>query len=196
MTSYYTQIPTLQERVHATQLVIVGRIGKVIETETEYHDDKAYVRTTFEVMVESVLKGKVTDQRIAVQVLGGKSEQGETPMQLPMRDGGMIVLMLANAEKQGVFVPYLGSAFAVTPDLRVELRDVSIEKLDILDPIKSEKGDLSLDELKKLVNEIVERGVQHDEPLRSEPAPIMEMPTGHKGAGQPGVPEIRNTESD
>ena len=49
MTTYYTQIPTLEMRVTAAQLIVVGLVQKVTETHVDYYDREPFVRTTYEV---------------------------------------------------------------------------------------------------------------------------------------------------
>jgi hypothetical protein len=188
MTTYYTEIPTLSMRSRAAELVILGRVGRVIETKEEYHDGSPYVRTTFEVEVDQVLKGEPGEQRVAVEVLGGRAEKTETPMQVPVREGERMVLMLSPAAKEGVCVPYLGSAFVIE-ESRMLLGDHRAEKLGLPDE-KEAPAALDLDELRRVVEEAV-RTQPDERPVRdlSELPPVTELPDGLQAAGQPATPE-------
>ncbi len=57
MTTYYNQIPPLDDRIRASELVVVGIVGNLLGTDVESYEGKDYVRSTFDVRIEQVLKG-------------------------------------------------------------------------------------------------------------------------------------------
>lgn len=186
MTSYYKEIPTLDMRTRAARVVIVGTIRGVLQTDTEFYEDQTYVRSTVDVEVEEVLKGKIEAQHIAVQVLGGRTERAETPLQLPMREGERMLLMLSEGDKEGIFVPYLGSAFPVKGS-RVKFGESAAEEPGAPRSPAAEP-EVSLDDVRRTVAKVERLRSEEEAPGRLEPAPVLEMPTGHEGAGQSGAP--------
>ncbi|MGH3996983.1 MAG: hypothetical protein ACRDTJ_05915 [Pseudonocardiaceae bacterium] len=122
-----------------------------------------------------------------VQVLGGRANQAETPMQLPVREGERMVLMLSEGDKEGVFVPYLGSAFVVKGS-RVELGKHAVEILAAPEGAAT-KSDISLEDVRSAVAQAERRQSDEEGSGPQEPTPIREMPTGYEGAGQPGAPD-------
>lgn len=193
MTSYYTQIPTLDMRARATDLVIIGKVDRIIETDIETHENNTYVRTTFGVEIREILKGTVRGDHVAVEVLGGSTESSETPMQLPVREHETMVFMLSEAEKRGAWVPYLGSAFVVE-DSHVKLGEHAAQILGALEGSAAAKIDISLDDVRKIVADAVRSESENRAPDQLEPLPIREMPTGHNGGGQDGAPESQSAE--
>lgn len=198
MTSYYVQTPTLAMRAGAVELVVVARIGALQKTDVETHDGKAYVRSTFDVHIDEVLKGTPAAKHLAVQVLGGKAGDVETPMSLPLQVGDTMVLMLSGATEPGVYVPYLASAYRVEPNGHVALGARAAEVLGLHGAAAAADHGLTVEALRKLVGEVVR--AQHDEEAAERaaraagalPLPTLELPTGHDGGGRSSAPEGGN----
>lgn len=200
MTTTYTGIPTFEERVVGSTLVIVGRVEKVMDVTTDYRQEKPQVRTTFRVVVESVLKGSLDSEAVEVKVAGGKNETEESPWSVSLKEGDQVLLMLAPNyadHTPEVFVPYFGSSFRVTGEGNVELGEDLIKGLDQeRAPIR--RGKAKLSDLRRLVEEVRERQAKEDdllaeqepEELRRMPyREIQEMPQADPGGPRSSTPE-------
>jgi hypothetical protein len=192
MTTYYTQIPTLEMRVTASPLIVVGTVGKAVGKRVEYYDDEAFVRTTYEVDVQEILKGATERETIQVEVLGGESGNVVTPMRAPMREGASLVLALAPLPGDAPYVPYLGSAFPLDPDGRIALGPQAAETLS--SQLARIEGDsITLDRLRALIETIAEVESAEARAAESEAAgrqpPVTEMPLGFDGGGEPSAPQ-------
>jgi hypothetical protein len=99
-----------------------------------------------------------------------------------------MVLMLADTGKEGVWVPYLGSAF-VLEDSRMLLGDHPAEKLGLPDEAEA-PTEVSLDEVRRIVDDAAR--VRSDEGFRSilpPLPPVTEQPDGLPAAGRSGAPQ-------
>jgi hypothetical protein len=202
MTTMYTGIPTLEERAVAATLVILGRIEKVLDVSTDYRQEKPKARTTFRVAVESILKGKIDADAVEVKVTGGKTESDETPWSQHLQEGEQVFLMLSPNyadHTPDVYVPYFGSIFPVTGEGEVELREGILRQPD-KERIPIQGGRAKLDDLRRLVEEVVGRQAEHDrllveyepEEFRKLPYPeIQEMPIADFGGPRSSAPERR-----
>ena len=202
MTTTYTEIPTFEERVVASTLVILGRVEKVLDVTTDYAMERPQVRTTFQVTIESVLKGKIDDQAIRVQIAGGKTDKAETPWSVRLKEGEPALLLLSPNyahRAPDVFVPYFASAYPVTPEGDVELSEEVAEQLANLDiPVKHRRARLA--DVRRLVEVAVGRQEEQDALLAElEPADlrkmpyreILEMPQPDLGGARSAAPENR-----
>lgn len=192
MTTYYTQVPTLRMRVQAVPLIVVGRVARTLEQETEYHDNQPWVRRTVEIEVDEVLKGRVDTTRVAVQVLASDRDGAATPMTHATQEGARVVLLLSAGEKPGVYVPYLGSAFEVTADGRVRLGAFTADQLEVAAVgASSDERTVPLEVLRTRLAEAAARagGEEVDVSEGVIPPLTLEMPTGHDGGGQPSAPD-------
>jgi hypothetical protein len=200
MTTTYTGIPTFEERVVASTLVIVGRVEKVMDVTTDYRQEQPQVRTTFRVAVESILKGSLDSDSIEVKVAGGKTETEETPWSVSLKEGNQALLMLAPNyadHAPDVFVPYFGSSFPITGEGNVELSEDVIKNLDKeRAPIR--RGKAKLSDLRRLVEEVVQRQAKEEDLLaRQEPEEFrrmpyretLEMPQAELGGPRSSAPE-------
>lgn len=190
MTSYYKQIPTLAMRARAATLIVVGRLGKTLRTDIEEYEGKSYLRTTYEVRVERVLKGTTREQAIAVQVLSGETTHDAAPKTWFASAGGELVLMLSEGIVPGTYVPYLGSAFPMSDTGRLELGEHATEMIDSIGGTKVDERSVSLDTLARLIDEVVSEEVAAREQPAAVPAPVTEMPGGHEGGGKHSAPEV------
>lgn len=193
MTTYYTQVPTLEMRVTASTLIIIGTAGKVVGTQIDYYDHEPFVRTTYEVTVQEVLKGVLEQRVIRVEVMGGESKKGATPLHTPIYEGGLLVLILVPQAGSDAFVPYFKSAFPLNPDGQIALGPQAAETLSSqVAPINGES--ISLDVLRVLVTTVAEREAAEAKAAERAMAgqalpPVLEMPLGLHGGGEPSAPQ-------
>lgn len=191
MTTYYTEIPTLEMRVAAARLIVVGVVGKVTGTQTDYYDHDPFVRTTYEVAVREVLKGEQKQKRIRVEVMGGKSGKVERPLAAPLREGAVLLLLLVPQPGSDAFVPYFSSAFPIEGDRQVLLGTGAAATLSSPNaPIKGNR--ISLEALRRLIKEVTKKAeAEKPEPglAGREYPPVLEVPVGFGGGGEPAAPE-------
>lgn len=189
MTTYYNQVPTLNMRARAAELVIIGKVDKIIRTETETYENTTYVRTTFNVEIVESLKGKLRRKTLEVEVPGGSAESAETPMELPVREGQSLVFMLSDAGREGVWVPYLGSVFVLEGTI-VKLGKHAAEIAET----KTKAQDISLGDLRKVLAEAAKDEADDATPDLSEIPPVTELPSEAVGGGQFSRPEPKSAE--
>jgi hypothetical protein len=200
MTTTYTGIPTLEERVVAATLVILGRVEKVLDVTTDYRQQEPQVRTTFRVAVDSILKGKTDAEAVEVKVAGGKTEAVETPWSVALKEGDQVLLMLSPNyadHTPDVYVPYFGSSYPVTGEGEVELSEDVSKELD-QKRVPLQRGRAKLADLRRLVDDVVQRQAKEDdllagqEPEEYRKLPyreIQEMPNASPGGPLASAPE-------
>jgi hypothetical protein len=200
MTSYYNQIPTLAMRARAAVLIVVARIGRAQRTDVEQHEGKSYQRTTYDVHVERVLKGKLSDaaskQTIAVQVFGGETTHEAAPKGWVAPEGAELLLMLSEGMLPGTYVPYLGSAFPVGTDGYLQLGDQAAEKIGLAGAAKSDARGIDLQAVARLIDDVVREEAEFAAHRAIAPVPVAEMPVGHEGGGQHAAPHDAPNEAD
>lgn len=193
MTTYYTQVPTLEMRVAASPLIVIGVVGKVVGSQVDYYDHEPFVRSTFEVTVHKVLKGVLEQQIIRVEVMGGESDKAATPQRVPMPLGASLVLMLVPQGDDYEFVPYFGSAFSINAEGEIALGPQAIATLSSkMTPITSEN--ITLDTLRMFIEtvseiEAAERKAAESVMTGQALPPILEIPQGLNGGGEPSEPQ-------
>jgi hypothetical protein len=193
MTSYYNEIPTLAMRARAAVLIVVAKIGRAQRTDVEEHEGKSYQRTTYDVHVERVLKGKLRDaaskQTIAVQVFGGETTRDAAPKGwVAPEEGAELLLMLSEGMLPGTYVPYLGSAFPVGSDGYLQLGDHAAEKIGLAGAAKSDARGIDLQAVARLIDDVVREEAEVAAYRAIAPVPVAEMPVGHEGGGQHAAP--------
>jgi hypothetical protein len=193
MTTYYTEVQTLDMLVAASPLIVVGAVGRVVDTVVDYYNQEPFVRSTFEVTVQEVLKGEPERKVIRVEVMGGEAQDVATPLRAPMREGAALVLMLAPAGEKDAYVPYFSSAFPLDQDGQVVLGARAAERLSSqVAPIAGET--LPLDALVSVIQKVNEAQAAapkaaDDEVTGKEPPPVLEMPHAAAGGGVPSAPQ-------
>lgn len=193
MTTYYTQVPTLEMRVAASHLIIIGVVGKIVGTQVDYYDHEPFVRSTYEVTVQEVLKGALEQKVIRVEVMGGEWEKVATPLRAPMHENTSLVLMLVPQAGADAFVPYFSSAFPLNPDGQIVLGPDAAETLSSqVTPIKGET--ISLETLHVLIKTVSEAEAAEAKAAETVMAgkalpPVLEMPQGFDGGGEPAAPQ-------
>jgi hypothetical protein len=190
MTTYYKEIPTLEMRVAAARLIVVGTIGKVVSTRVDSYNHEPFVRTTYEIVVKKTLKGAAKQRLIQVEVAGGKSGAVVQSMRIPMREGDSYVMILVPQTGEKPFVPYFGSVFPVQRDGKVLL---GTQTRKILSGVGARDGSITLAALRALI-----RGVERREAAEAKAAmavspgqelpPISEIPTAFDSGGHPAKP--------
>ena len=170
--------------------MVLGRIGAVVATAEEFHDGSPYLRTTFAVEIDEVLKGQRPETRVTVQVLGGRTERDRDP-HVGARAGGRADGAHALRCRPGRgWVPYLGSAF-VLQESSVLLGDHPAEKLGIADEGEAPAA-LDLDELRRIVDDTLRD--EAEEPAVDNgalPPPVTEQPDGVETGGLVPRSELR-----
>lgn len=193
MTTYYKQIPTLEMRVAAVPLIVTGTVGKVVSTLVDSYDHEPFVRTTYEVIVQKVLKGDLKQRTIQVEVPGGKSGTVVTPLGVPMREGGSFVMMLVPEAGEASFVPYFGSAFPLQQDGQVLLGPQAAKILGSHGAGSKSKS-ISLSALRALIAAVAKREAAEAKAAvaagSGQPLPpVLEMPQAFGGGGEPAAPQ-------
>lgn len=193
MTTYYTQVPTLEMRVAASALIVIGKVGKGVSRQVDYYGNEPFVRTTYEVTVQQVLKGALEQKVIRVEVMGGESEKIATPLRAPMRENCSLLLILVRQVGTDVFVPYFGSAFPLKPKGRIVLGPQAAETLSSqVAPIKG--GSIGLDRLRVVIKAVAKAQAAERKAAETMMAghvlpPVLEMPLGSDGGGEPSAPQ-------
>lgn len=190
MTTYYMQVPTLEMRVAASPLIVIGVVGKVVGSRVDYYDHESFVRSIYEVTVHEVLKGVLEHKIIQVEVMGGKSEKVATALRAPMHEGASLVLMLVPEAEAYTFVPYFDSAFPFNTEKQIALGPQAAETLSSkIAPIKGDS--ITLDMLRVLIKTVSEaeaaEAVMTDKVL----PPVLERPQGFNGGGEPSEPTVK-----
>jgi len=193
MTTYYTQVPTLEMRVAASSVIITGTVGKIVDTQIEYYDHEPFTRTTYEVMVQEVLKGTLEHKVIRVEVMGGQTAQAAAAPQESMQEGAPLVLMLVPEEGRNTFVPYFSSAFPLVSEEQIELGPRA--ELLSSSAVSIKGGRITLDTLRRLIEAAAREEAAETKAavamMAGQPLPpVLEMPQGFRGGGEPSAPEI------
>ncbi|SRR6266567_617944 len=200
MTTTYTEIPTFEERVVASTLVILGRVDKVVDVTTDYTMEQPQVRTTFQVNIESVFKGRIDGHAIHVQIAGGRTDKAETAWSVHMKEGELVLLLLAPNyahRTPDVFVPYFASSYPVTSEGNVELsEDVAKQLPNLGIPVEDRR--VKLTDLRRLVEATVQRQEEQEALFaEQEPADLRKMPYGEiLEMPQPGLGGARSAEPE
>jgi hypothetical protein len=199
MTSYYDQVPSLEARVSAAPVIIVGRVGERVSVQIDHYQGEPFVRSTFEVEVRDVLKGQPTARKIRVEVMGGEAENVSSPLPGQVRNGATLVLMLVSDAESDTYVPYFTSAFPVDADGTVQFGPQAANKLaSATEPLRD--GQISVERLRDLVATTQRRdATSAAEEVSTEqadlpPAPVSEMPGGVTGGGRNAAPEAGRAE--
>ncbi len=158
------------------------------------------MRTTFQVNIESVFKGRIDGRAIRVQIAGGKTDKAETAWSVRMKEGELVLLLLAPNYAHripDVFVPYFASSYPVTPEGDVELsEDVAKQFPNLGIPVEDKR--VKLADLRGLVEVVVRRQEKQEALLtEQEPADLRKMPYGEiLEMPQPGLGGARSAEPE
>jgi hypothetical protein len=152
------------------------------------------------VRIESVLKGRIEDRDIRVQVAGGKTDRVETPWSVHLKEGKFALLMLTPNyahHAPDVFVPYFGSSYPVSGEGDVELSEEVAKQLAD-QGIRVRYRTAKLVDLRRLVEEVIRRQEKQkarlveQEPTEFRKMPygeVMEMPQSESGGARSAAPE-------
>ena len=200
MATLYEEIPSLTDRIVAADLIVAGRVGRLIGTQALQIGDRPRVLGLFEVDVEQVLQGEVPSRPVLVRVLG-EGEEERVSWIVPVKEEGLFVLLLVRDVEPGlpdnVFAPYFASAFPLSGEGRVQLPEEIVDDLT-REITRVEDSTIPLEGLSLLIEEVRRRREQPDQELQSiEPAElrkepyheVTEMPQPDVGGARPAAPE-------
>ena len=197
MATLYEETPTLVERIVAADLVLTGRVGRLVSVQRVQAGDRPRVLGLFEVSVEHVIRGEPPSDQILVRVLGEGEDERATWI-VPMEEQ-LAFLLVRDVEPgipDNVFAPYFASGFPVTEG-RIHLPDAVVDDRT-REVAGVEDSTIRLEGLESLVREVSRRQNARDRELREvEPAelsdqpyrPIAEMPEPDVCGAQPSAPD-------
>jgi hypothetical protein len=125
MTTLSRAVPSLEARVLASTLIVVGTVEDGPVSIAEYSTDPPQVHSMFRVAVEDTVRGRAPGVAVVVRVLGGTVDELHTKWTCTMRAGDRVLLFLtpyyAADREEDMFVPYFRSCYPVSADGVVEL---------------------------------------------------------------------------
>jgi len=201
MSTTYEGTPTFEERVKGAQLIIIGRVGKVVDERLDNTGDQPQVQTVFQVDVENVLNGQTDEASINIRVVGGRLEKAETAWSVSMKEGDRVLLMLTPDygvdRPKNMFVPYFSTCYPVTARGQVKLdegtaNDLASQKIHV------EKATVKLSEIRSMISAVAQSQEKEAATLAEmEPKELLEMPYGdvsemptyETGGATPASPE-------
>jgi hypothetical protein len=117
MSTSYDQRPTLEERVRASRLIVVGRVESVELLARERIGETEEQQAIAYVSVERVLRGDADARRVGVRFIVPGDRRSRTGTEA-LREGGQAVLFLVpdvgRGARPNTFVAYLRGHFPVT----------------------------------------------------------------------------------
>ena len=120
MTTLTHQVPSLEDRVLASTLIVVGNVDEGPVGMPDYSTDPPQVHSHFRISVEQILRGRATSESVVVRVLGGQVDELRTEWTSTMREGERVLLFLtpyyAVDREEDTFVPYFRSCFPVSAE--------------------------------------------------------------------------------
>lgn len=120
MTTLSHAVPSLEARVLAANLIVVGNVEEGPLSAADYTTDPPGVHSQFRVTIESALRGRAAGYSVTVRVLGGQVERLQTEWTSTMREGDRVLLFLTPyyaAEREAdIFVPYFRGCYPVSAD--------------------------------------------------------------------------------
>jgi hypothetical protein len=130
MATDYELIPSLVERMAASQLVVIVAGARLIDLERDRVEGPQRVLGVFEVDVEEVLDGERPADRLLVRVLGeGLDEQARWVV--PLSEAQRWVLLLTRdvgrGLPEGLYAPVFASGFRIDDD-SIELPEDAVDE--------------------------------------------------------------------
>jgi hypothetical protein len=120
MTTLSHEVPTLEGRALASNLIVLGTVEEGPVSLPDYSTDPPQVHSTFRVAVEDTLRGRAPGASVAVRVLGGSVEELRTEWTVSMAEGDRVLLFLtpyyAADRDEDTFVPYFRGCYPVSQD--------------------------------------------------------------------------------
>jgi hypothetical protein len=130
MATDYDLIPTLIERIAASQLVVIVAGARLIDVQRDRVEAPPRILGVFEVDVEDVLDGERPADRLLVRVLGeGHDERAR--WLVPLTDSHRLVLLLTRDVgpdlPEGLYAPVFASGFRIDND-SIELPEEAVDE--------------------------------------------------------------------
>lgn len=185
MTSYYTTPVGLSERVIGSDLIILGRVKRLLDSRTEYFEEHAFTQVSYLMEVEEIIKGETALKEIRVELPGDNQ----------LAEGQSFVLFLLQDVGKDVpddqFVPYFGSVFPVMAKGSVDLHS-PVTGLTAVSALPEAVRQVTLKDLRTMVRkQFEERATYKGLELELEPQARTwlefdsprEMPEGEAGGG-------------
>jgi hypothetical protein len=120
VTTTYEGIPDLAERLTGADLVLIGRVEKLADTEMHTVEEEPEVHSLFSIAVERVLEGELELDEITVRVIGGSAENVQTSWTVELREGERMLFLLAPDVGPGrppsLYVPYFAGCYRVADE--------------------------------------------------------------------------------
>lgn len=200
MPTIYEDTPLFEERIEGAALIIIGQIEKPHDVKVDYSGDPPQVQTIYRVTVENVLKGTYDQPSLTVRVVGGQAEKVKTDWSVQMKEGGQMLLMLAQdyGPDNGVdmFVPYFSSFFPVKEGVVRLDRQTAEELANQQIPLK--KSAAKVADIRTIIHTVEQRREKEAsilaemEPVDIEDLPydeVTEMPQAEFGEPRSSSPE-------
>jgi hypothetical protein len=184
MPTDYTATPTLIDRIRASELVVVGRVGPLLRIEPFESSETPRVFGSFEFLIERTLFGEPPAETIHLRLLGEGRNEAATWI-VPVEEGSRYLGILAHdAEadsREERFAPLFSGLFPVDDRDQVEVPRESIDEL-VTEVAGFSRPPVPLEGFTRLVELVAtereERERQLDEAelgwLRDEPYPTLE----------------------
>jgi hypothetical protein len=117
MTTHYDQVPTLEERVRASRLIVVGRVQSIELLKRERIGEIEEQQAIAHVAIVEVLRGAPKTRRVGVRFILSGGQQVRTGTR-PFREGQRVVLLLVpdvgRDARPNTYVAYLQGHYALT----------------------------------------------------------------------------------
>lgn len=201
MTTQYDQVPTLEERVRASRLIVVGRVESIELLKRQKIGEIEEQQAIAHIEIRDVLRGEAKTRRIGVRFIASGGEKARSGIH-PFRENQRLLLLLVpdvgRDARPNTFVAYLRGHYALSAGdtFTVESGPVSEEHPG------SKSSRLTLKKLRELIRSVEavetaeERAWAKQEPqLARRPTlpPITEVPLPEPGAGPTAAgPETRD----
>jgi hypothetical protein len=133
VTTLSREVPSLEGRALASNLIIVGRVDAGPLSIPDYTTDPPQVHSTFKVAVEEALRGRPPGNPVTVRILGGQVQDLRTEWTCTMSEGDRVLLFLtpyyAADRDDDTFVPYFRSCYPVSAQDVIQL--TATETMDV-----------------------------------------------------------------
>jgi len=189
----YDEVPTLVERIIGADLVLVGRVGRLVDVRPDKTEGQRRVVGIFELEVEKVLKGDEPTGRVLLRLLG-EGQDERAAWIVSVEEGKRMLFLLASDVgpelPERLFAPVFASGFEIEDDARIRIPPTAVDDLT-REVARFDGSHVPLNGLQRLV-EVVRR--QHDERKREVeqflPREATKRPYPEVGEVPPDVNEV------
>jgi hypothetical protein len=200
VTTHYDQVPSLEERVRASRLIVVGRVESVELLKRQQIGEIEEQQAIAHIAIRDVLRGEAKTRRIGVRFIapsGAKARSGVHPFRENQRLLLLLVPDVGRDARPNTFVAYLRGHYPLSAgdSFTTEPAPVSEKHAG------SKTSRATLRKLRELIRAVEaaetadERSwARHEPQLARRPAlpPITEVPQSEHGAGPTqAVPQTR-----